>query len=464
MAFSQKINASPANPDPVKMKQPDGKEVTVILKGDENIKWMESLDGYSLMYGKDNYVVYAVSNEKGDMVPSEVVFGETGLKSTVSPAFLISVKKGLRYSQSQIETFREINDVLKSSSVVPNLRATTGEAKAICALIGFPDKPFAHTVDEFSQLMNQIGYSANGAKGSVRDFYRENSYGKLELIVTVVGPYTVSKESKYYGENNGIQHDKNPGELAREAANFVFTDPIVDPSDYDNDNDGFIDTFHFLYAGYGEEAGGGSDCIWAHKSGFSSALTFGTKKLNVYSCSPELRGNSGNNVTNIGVICHELCHVFGAPDYYDTDNEVGGEFVGTGTWDLMAQGSWNNGGISPAHINMYQKIVFGWVTPVVLTEERNISGMLNSVENPVAYTVQTTTPGEYFILENRQKVKFDEYVRGHGLLIYRVSSQASGNKVDNRTHPQQVYPVCASSYISMPDSDPSSYGNIDSPG
>ncbi|GHV20573.1 hypothetical protein FACS1894174_02690 [Bacteroidia bacterium] len=466
IVFPLKMNASPANPDPVKMKQPDGREITVRLKGDENIKWMESLDGYSLMYGKDRYVVYAVSNEKGDMAPSDVIFEEAGLKSTASSsAFLMNVKKGLRYSRSQIETFRKINDILKSSSAVPSMRATTGEAKAICALIGFPDKPFAHTVDEFSQLMNQIGYSANGAKGSVRDFYKENSYGQLELIVTVVGPYTASKEWKYYGENNGTtQHDKNVGELAREAANFAFTDLKVTPADYDNDNDGFIDTFHFLYAGYGEEAGGGADCIWAHKSGFSPEVTFGTKKLDTYSCSPELRGNSGNSVTNIGVICHELCHVFGAPDYYDTDDEAGGSFVGTGTWDLMAQGSWNNGGISPAHINMYQKIVFGWVTPTILTSERNISGMLNSAENPVAYTVQTATPGEYFVLENRQKVKFDEYVRGSGLLIYRISSQVSGNRVSNSTHPQQVYPVCASSLTAMPNSDPASYGNIDSPG
>lgn len=462
---SLKINASPANPEPVQMKQPDGREITVRLKGDENIKWMESLDGYSLMYGKNRYVVYAVSNEKGDMVPSDVVFEEAGLKSTALSTFLMNVKKGLRYSRSQIETFREINDVLKSSSAVPDLRATTGEARAICALIGFPDKPFAHTVDEFSQLMNQIGYSANGAKGSVRDFYRENSYGQLELTVTVIGPYTASKEWKYYGENNGTtQHDKNIGELAREAANFAFTDPQVNPADYDNDNDGYIDTFHFLYAGYGEEAGGGSDCIWAHKSGFSPVLTFGSKKLNTYSCSPELRGSSGNSITNIGVICHELCHVFGAPDYYDTDDEAGGSFVGTGTWDLMAQGSWNNGGISPAHINMYQKIVFGWVTPTVLTSERNISGMPNSAENPVAYTVQTATSGEYFVLENRQKVKFDEYVRGSGLFIYHISSQVSGNRVSNSTHPQQVYPVCASSLIAMPSSDPASYGNIDSPG
>ena len=90
--------------------------------------------------------------------------------------------------------------------------------------------------------------------------------------------------------------------------------------------------------------------------------------------------------------------------------------------------------------------------------------MPNAAENPVAYTVQTTMPGEYFILENRQKVQFDSGLAGHGLLIYRVSSLASGNQVNNNIHPQQVYPVCASSVVAIPNSNPASYGNIESPG
>ncbi len=467
----QEISASPANPTPLKMKQPDGTEVTIKLKGDENVKWMESMDGYSLMYSKDKYIVYAVLNEKGDMVPSEVVFQESTLRSTDLSAFKGSLKKRLRYSSSQIKIFREIEQIEQSAlsaSLQPKLRATTGQAKAICALIGFPDKPFAHTVAEFDQLMNQVGYSTNGAKGSVKDFYSENSYGKMELVVTVVGPYTASKGWSYYGGNiDKNNRDKNVRELAQEAANFAFKDPSVNPVIYDNDNDGMIDTFHFLYAGYGEEAGGGEDCIWAHKSGYSPVLTFGSKKLSVYSCSPELKGNSGNNITNIGVICHELCHVFGAPDYYDT-NDDGIAYDGTGKWDLMAGGSWNgpdgNLGVSPAHINMYQKIVFGWVTPTELAAQTNISGMLNSAENPVAYKINSTTPDEYFILENRQKLKFDEYVPGSGLLIYHVSSSASGNNVTNAGHPQQVYPICASSQFATPTSDPSSYGSINSSG
>ena len=469
---SLEMSAAPAVPYPVTMKQPDGAEITIKLKGDETVNWMETLDGYSLMYGKDKYIVYAVQDENGDMVPSEVVFQEASLRSTELSDFLGRLKKGLRYSPSQVRIFQEIRKIEEnaqsSSSSSPGLRATVGQAKAICALIGYQDKPFTRTVADFELLMNQAGYMLNGARGSVRDFYKENSYGKLDLIVTVVGPYTAANDMKYYGAKDGNRNDVNARALAQEAANFAFNSPGINPADYDNDGDGTIDTFHFIYAGYGQEAGGGDDCIWAHKWTFPSVLTFGTKRLSIYSCSPEFRNNSGSNITNIGVICHELCHVFGAPDYYDTNDATGGSFSGTGSWDLMAGGSWNgpsgNSGASPAHINMYQKIVFGWVTPTELTAETTVSGMLNSAENPVAYTVKTATEGEYFILENRQKVKFDEYLPGSGLLIYRVSASARGNTVSNTTHPQQVYPVCASSTVAIPNSEPASYGNINSAG
>jgi M6 family metalloprotease-like protein len=388
------------------------------------------------------------------------------LRSSSDNVFLKNIQKKLRYSSAQINTLISIWNIEQNSSNFGSslFRASTGDAKAICALINFKDKAFVKTKDEFNNLMNQAGYSSNGAKGSVSDYYKENSYNKLNFVVTVAGPYTLPENMAYYGKNdiNGNDSIARILEFARESAKLTFNDPDIKPADYDNDNDGNIDAFHIIYAGYGEEAGGGADCIWAHKFGFT-AITFGNKRLNTYSCSPELRGSSGTNITHIGVICHELCHVFGAPDFYDANDETDGEFVGTGNWDLMAGGSWNSSGASPAHINMYQKIKFGWVEPVILTEPKGITNMPNSAENAVAYRYNTSMNGEYFILENRQKVGFDQYIPGSGLLIYRVSitdNDIRNNSV-NTGHPQKVYPVCASANTN-PTSTPSSYGSINS--
>jgi M6 family metalloprotease-like protein len=472
LLFPVIVFAVPAYPGLVKIKQPNGEEISVYLRGDEKVRWMESPDGYSLLYDKDKRIVFAATDETGNMVPSSIVFQNSELRSSAIDKQLADIPKNLRYSASQVSTLKKIWNFTNHSIENASLRATTGQVHAICALVQFPDKSLTKTNAEFDHLLNQAGYNTDGARGSVRDFYYENSYGQLDLIITVAGPYTAPHNLSYYGDNDGNNIDNygHIAELAKSAAAYAFDQPGINLDHYDNDDDGYIDAFHFIYAGRGEESGGGEGTIWAHESGFSPINIKG-KKLNVYSCSPELRNNS-SGITRIGVICHEMGHIFGAPDFYDVDGDgSGGNFTGTGEWDLMAGGSWNGpandgAGASPAHINMYQKIKLGWVHPTALNAPQTITNMPNSAENAIAYTYDTSIQNEYYVLENRQQKGFDSYVPGHGLLIYHVSVQnrdISYNEVNN-AHPQKVYPVCASSTVKVPDGTPVSYGSIDSDG
>ncbi|MDR1632578.1 MAG: M6 family metalloprotease domain-containing protein [Dysgonamonadaceae bacterium] len=465
------VVAVPAYPGLVKLLQPSGEEITVNMRGDEKVHWMESPDGYSLMYDKDKRIVFATTDETGNMVPSSIVYRDALLRSSIDKQ-LANIPKRLRYSASQVSMLKKIWDVTKSSMEQAAPKAATGTIRAICPLVGFPNLSFKKTKEEFEQLMNQAGYTANGAKGSVHDFYHENSYGQMNLVVTVVGPYTASHDLNYYGgnESGGNENISHMIELAREIAKYTFNEPDVNPADYDNDGDGYIDAFHFIFAGYGEESSGNEDDIWSHAlPGFTPAFTFGNKILNRYSCSPELRGNKGSNITRIGVICHEMGHIFGLPDFYDADGDgSGGNYSGTGFWDLMAEGSWNGAkydGSSPAHINMYSKIQLGWVDPVILDSPQDIIGMPNSAMYPDAYVYNTSIPGEYYVLENRQKEGFDNYIPGSGLLIYHVSLTDENNRDNtvNNAHPQRMYPVCASSRYQIP-SGLGSYGAINSAG
>jgi M6 family metalloprotease-like protein len=465
--ISGKLSGVPAYPYIIQILQPDGEELSVRMRGDEKMRWMESEDGYSLLYDDDRNIVYAVKDDRGNMVPSSVKARNMALRSDKNREWLSKIPKYLQYSQEQKAILLQTGKIIRESRLRSDdntSKSALGTAKAVCALIEFPNTTLTYTREDFEQLMNQIGYLNGIQKGSVRDFYLENSYGQLDLIITVVGPYMAQHDYSYYGENRGSMYDYRVEELAKEAANLTFTDPNINPADYDNDGDGYIDTFHFLFAGYGEESGAPANTIWSHKGNFSYPITYGNKKLDTYSCSPELRNNRGTNMTYIGAICHELCHVFGAPDYYDTDNEDNGSFIGTGDWDLMASGSWNNSGATPAHINMYQKIDFGWVKPVELSSPQAIEAMPNSAENPTAYVIRSNNPDEYYILENRQKTGFDEKVPGSGLLIYHVNYKKWDflmNTVNNR-HPQGVYIVAANSGYKTPSGTPASYASINS--
>jgi len=172
-------------------------------------------------------------------------------------------------------------------------------------------------------------------------------------MVDVAGPYAVSQDMVYYGGESG-----DPRPMVTEVVGLADAD--VDYSDYDNDNDGSVDGVYIIFAGYGEEAGASEDAIWSHAWSIWPAVNYDGVEISRYSCSPELRGNSGTSLTRIGVICHEFGHVLGAPDYYDTNyNNTGdGQFSGTGRWDMMAGGSWNNGGATPAHHNAFTKVVY----------------------------------------------------------------------------------------------------------
>lgn len=451
--------AVPAYPYPVKFKQSDGTIVTVIMKGDEKVRWAESLDGYSLLYNSKGDFEYAIRDSRGDMIPSGILAKDEENRSAADRLFLSSIEKNITYSSDQVSIMKQIWQMQfdeKSSKAFP----TTGNRKLVCILIGFRDRAFTKTKSDFNNLFNQIGYNAGGATGSVKDYYLENSWGQFNLTVDVFGPYTASQNMSYYGANDSYGNDVRPRELVLEAINLA--DPEANYANYDNDGDGTVDGVYIIYAGYGEEAGGGANCIWAHAWNITP-VTRDQKTISKYSCSAELTGNSGTTITGIGVICHEFGHVLGAPDYYDTNYGTGGQFEGTGNWDMMASGSWNNSGRTPAHHNAFTKIyIYNWATATTLTSAQDVT-VTNAAENKSFYRINTATSGEYFLIENREKHKFDAYIPGSGLLIYRVHSTVmssiSSNNI-NATHPQKMYPVAQNATVAIPNSTPSSYGTI----
>ena len=190
-------------------------------------------------------------------------------------------------------------------------------------------------------------------------------------------------------------------------------------------------------------------------------------KIDRYSCAPELRGNRGSGISRIGPHCHEIGHALGAMDYYDTDYETGGNYSGTGKWDIMASGSWNNDGICPADFNPYVKVYdFGWTEAKSLKQDTiNTIGLSSEKDN--IYRVNTGTDKDYFLLENRNQQGFHTAEPGKGLLFFhigpRLESRASTNTI-NSTYPQQCYVVCASSSYKKPSSMVESYGDINSAG
>ena len=454
--------AVPAYPYPITFTQPDGDTLTVVMKGDEFIKFAETEDGYTLMYDAEGSLCYAQQNANGDIEPSKYVAKSKRKRTAGEANFLRTVSPNLPYSKAQLNIFSGIRKAQASENAREKAFPTVGQRKLLCILVDFKDKKFTRTQAEFNNIFNQVNCNFQGAKGSVRDYFLEASYGKLDLSVDVAGQFTASQEMAYYGVNDASGYDIHPRELVTEACSLAYNSG-VDFSIYDNDKDGNVDGIYVIYAGYGEEAGGGADCIWAHAWSIPP-VQFNGVWISSYSCSPELRGYSGTNITNIGVICHEFGHILGAPDYYDTDYGIGGQYQGLGIWDLQASGAWNDNGCTPAHPNPRSKIyTYNWATVTELDVPQIVKIPPSIDDNTAFYRINTATPGEYFLLENRQQKKFDTYLPGKGLMIYRCLStiESSGNDI-NATHPQQFYPISANATFQLPTANSSTYGTINS--
>ena len=466
LAYSNLAYSVSAYPYSINIIQPDGSTLKVLLRGDESFAYTISVDGYLITRNEKGFFEYANINTENKIIPLGVRVHNVKERLPKEIQFIQSI--------SLTETIKKLTNNIKNnnherlktrSSTSANAKNITGSRRLLCILIGFSDVRFSKTQNEFDNFMNQVGYNQGNAIGSVKDYYLENSYSKLDLNITVVGPYIADHPMAYYGENvSGVQgNDARPRDLIREA--LAKADPYVNYADFDNDNNGSVDGVHIIYAGYSEAAGGNPETIWSHRWTLSG-VSYDGKTISDYSCSAELRNNWGTQIDGIGTACHEIGHILGAPDFYDTNGGAGGWFAGTGQWDLMDGGNWNCDGDCPAHHNPYTKsYIFGWSGINTLPADNTLITLKPSCKNNDSfYKINTPTENEYFIVENRQNISFDSGLPGHGMLVYHVHSQFDPRSQENNiTHPQRFYPICASA-TQNPNNTPSSYGIINSSG
>lgn len=449
--------AIPAYPNKDIVKSCNGKDVGIYMQGDEYMKFAFTEDGYTLLNDTDGWW-YAEEKENGKIGKSSYKLLAYEDETQELKTFKLLCPKQLIPNSNKNNISRK--SLARTSSYINT--PLTGNRKALVILMQYRDLPFKHSQEEFDKLFNSLNYNEGGATGSVRDYYRFASQSQLDYISDVYGPYTTKYPMSYYGRNDMNGSDQHSLELCKEALENLPKN--IDLSVYDNNNDGKIDNLHIIFAGYGEEAGASSEAIWSHEYPHPITINNGSSITTAgYSCSPELRGNMNSKITHIGVICHELGHALGAMDYYDTDYRTGGEYIGTGKWDIMANGSWNDDGKNPANFNPYVRTsVFGWNEQVTLSPDMRLvmpRMETDNAENTIVYRIETGCDGDYFLLENRQKYGFDEGLPGEGLMIYHVHpyiDKLTGSNSVNASHPQCLYPVCASG--SFPDK--MNYGNI----
>ena len=436
--------ATVADPQPVKMKQSDGKELTVLMKGDERVSWAKTTDGYTLLKDGNEGYVYAVTDGKGGIKRSKVLAHDPQVRNQAEKEFVSSLDTNLFYSAEQISIMKqyfEINRDFAYRTGYMNSQAFVGDGtkedyKMVVILMSFSDYAFTTPREEIDNLFNQVGYSTNGHPGSVHDYFDASSSGKLNLTAKVIGPYVANHPITYYGEsytgvdNNGQEYtvnDLHVRDLIQEAVNKANDD--VDFSEFTNGapND-YVSCVYVLYAGVPESSSGNpSYTIWPHRSRLVNPMYVDGVYVYDYGCSSEFNGsiNYPSDLT-IGTICHEFSHVLGQPDYYDTDYGTGGSAFHPDAWDLMASGNYNGGGKFPPLWSAMERTERNYIQLDTLENETDVTIGDLQYTNQAYISFYPNTNKEYLIFENRQQTGWDSYLPGHGMLVFRVDKNVNG--------------------------------------
>lgn len=377
----------------------DGTSVEVTLQGDEHFHYYTDAQG-------NNYI--AVDDEVYEMQNAEAM---QRLHNNAAK----------RKAQRDLSTMRRVGEV-KDKAIF------RGQRKGLIILANFTDKKFSMDDPQatFNRIVNERGYNEGNFKGSVRDYFYDNSYGKFDLEFDVLGPIELANNIAYYGQDQGSDgNDIRPAHMIKEALEAVADK--VNFRDYDWDGDNEVDQVFVIYAGYNQAQGAGKNTIWPHmwqlQAAFGEKLVLNGVTLNNYACSSELANATGTSIDGIGTICHEFSHCMGFPDLYDTQ----GSNFGMSSWDLMSSGNYNGDSFSPAAYTSYERMVCGWLTPIELTDSVNIKGMKGLTEGGESYIIYGDNPRrtEYYLLENRQPVSWDEGLPGKGMLILHVDYDKS---------------------------------------
>ena len=300
-------------------------------------------------------------------------------------------------------------------------------------LVDFSDLPAdraAHPPSYYEQL---IFSREDDGFTSVAEFFDRSSHGRFHLDGVVRGWFRVAmKRNDYTAGYYGIgYYPGNSQRLAEEA--FYLSDPAINYSILDNDgpdgipdsgdDDEIVDGIVLVHAGKGSEFGGITandfiSCYWFTQGPMHMDGVFGR----FFTLNPE--------TATIGVICHELGHLLGLPDLYDTS----GESYGTGRWSIMSAGVNQDAGRTPADFDAWSKVELGFTDVVYVENNMKDVVIPPSIESGLVYRLWRGGGGtnEYFLLENRKQAGLDAQLPGAGLLIYHIDDAVPKN--NNSVH------------------------------
>ncbi len=299
---------------------------------------------------------------------------------------------------------------------------STGNSKILVIPVESSDCSFSSTYGSSWRTMLEnafFGDSSSTGWESVSSYYKKSSYGKLNITGEVspairldLTTSQLSKNAANYDKNNKTYTDTLLGSIMETISEK--TD--IDLSEYDSDNDGYIDAIWLVYS---MPYSSSSNFFWAYTTWVDSSTTYDSVKACCYSWASmkflmeeDYRSPLTLEYTNASdchTFIHETGHMLGLDDYYSYDysytksNPSGNKDTPMGGVDMM---DFNIG-----DHDTFSKYILGWTKPDVLTTE------YLEANNYTLSLSSATETGKSFLLPiykdgvmDYNQTAFDEYL------------------------------------------------------
>lgn len=432
--YAQVCVAVKMHPHIKTVTQRDGTTLRIKGHGDQDFNYLTTTDGVLLYQDGTDYYIAKVESD-GTIRSTGILAHEDSQRTAeereqAAAQDMDAFTSNMRFNAEKARIRREPME--EDATLLQH----TGSPRVPVILVEFSDCAFSvkEPYSTFHKYLNATELFDSDADpemglnyGSVKRYFSDMSFGLFTPQFDVYGPVTLSQPLAYYGAGNSSYEDMSG--LFADACSAV--DDEVDFSQYDSNDDGYIDLVYIIYAGYSQSiAGNSTDCIYPKSGTLSLNTSFDGKQVRRYGVNNELNGTPADQaeygllINGIGLFCHEFSHCLGLPDMYPAAGSAAERCINQNLdyWDLMDAGEYTFEGYCPTEYTAWERERLGWMEIDTLLSPQDI--VLTPLSaGGTAYRIlndNDETGHEYYIVENVQNTGWNKHLPGHGMLVFHV--------------------------------------------
>ena len=219
MVMTQMAMAIPAKRIVQTVRQPNGTELQVILRGDETFHFYTTIDGTPVRCNAQGYW-------ETDTRDINALWRErASLRAEQRRPAAERIRRQLR-EEAQRRAAARKKVATRADGDGSNTETEVQKKKGLLVLVNFKDKtlstPTARIKTVYDQILNSVNNPYGDNYGSVHEYFLAQSYGELDVEFDVAGPVTLKNNMSYYGKDDGGEgNDAHPEEMVVEALKGV---------------------------------------------------------------------------------------------------------------------------------------------------------------------------------------------------------------------------------------------------